>query len=148
MNLESIRRWVVPYVPVIMRVGLGFVFLWSGLSKLGFDSDPFGVCTNRADAVSLVDSFTWLPMDPELFVVIQSWLEVLLGAMLIAGLWVEMAALGSVVLFALFFALLDFSLIWKNVGLLALAIATFAAPQDRFRIDGRLANLKQKNSGR
>ncbi|GEM_PF-4621384 len=131
------RTALIPYLPLVMRLGLGFVFLWSGLSKLGADTNALGVCTNAAEAVSLVESFTWLPIEPELFVLVQSWLEVALGLMLMLGLWVELAAFVSAVLFLLFFALLDFSYVWKNVGLLALALATFAAAPDKWRLDIR-----------
>lgn len=134
-KLANLQRVIIPWVPMILRLGLGFVFLWSGLSKLGFDANPLGVCTNRAEAVSLVESFIWLPIDPELFVIIQSWAEVLLGAALVAGVWVEAAGLLSAVLFLLFFATLDFSLVWKNVGLLALSLGVFAAPPDAGRLD-------------
>lgn len=134
-----LQTWLKPYLPLLLRLGLGFIFFWSGLSKLIGDSNALGVCTNRSEAVSLVSGFTWLPMDPMLFVMLQSIAEVIAGAMLILGLWVEAASFACLILFSLFFALLHFSLVWKNVGLSALALAVFTAAPDRWRLDRRFA---------
>lgn len=145
--IHRLQTWLQPYLPFVLRVGLGFIFLWSGLSKLLGDSNALGVCTNRSEAVSLVSSFLWLPIDPTLFVFLQSIAEVVLGALLMLGLWVELASLFCVALFMLFFVLLGFSLVWKNVGLLALTLAVLSAAPDRFRLDQRLGFLGQRRPG-
>lgn len=135
-----LQTWLKPYLPFLMRLGLGLIFFWSGLSKLIGDDNALGVCTNRSEAVSLVSGFTWLPMDPALFVMIQSVVEVVVGTMLILGLWVEVASFVCIILFALFFGILHFSLVWKNMGLSALALAVFSAAPDKFRLDKRFGS--------
>lgn len=142
--IYRVQTWLQPYLPFVLRLGLGFIFLWSGLSKLLGDSNALGVCTNRSEAVSLVSSFVWLPIDPTLFVFVQSMAEVILGAMLMLGVWVEVAALFCVALFVLFFVLLGFPLVWKNVGLLALALAVLSAAPDRFRLDRYLGFFSKR----
>ena len=117
------REIIKPYVPLILRVGLGVVFLWSGLSKFGVDNNPLGICTNRTEAIDFASTLGWLPINPDLFVTVQSIAELILGTMLVVGLWTEVAAAISVAMYALFFAMFDFSLIWKNVGLFTDSIA-------------------------
>ncbi|MEK7497062.1 MAG: DoxX family protein [Patescibacteria group bacterium] len=135
ISLNNIRIKLKPYIPLILRLSLGFIFLWSGLSKFGADSNALGVCTNASEAVSLVSSFTWLPMEPELFVFYQSIGEIILGSMLILGLATEIAALFTVLAFIIFFIILDFSLVWKNVGLLAAALTLWSLELDNFRAE-------------
>jgi uncharacterized membrane protein YphA (DoxX/SURF4 family) len=124
-----------PYIPLMLRLGLGFVFLWSGLSKIISPDNAIGVCTNRAEAIDLVSTFGWLPFDPEIFVWVQSALEFILGVALIAGFLVPAAALVSVTVFLVFFGLLDFALVWKNVGMLAVAAALYSAGSGPWSVD-------------
>lgn len=126
------------YAPLLLRVGIGFVFIWSGLEKLVGSGDALGVCTNRAEAVSLVESFLWLPFDPEMFVFVQSIIELVLGALLVLGFKVRLTAVGVAVLLASFFVLLDFNLIWKNVALLGAALALILLPRDPGSLDAWL----------
>ncbi|KKS73969.1 MAG: hypothetical protein UV47_C0028G0005 [Parcubacteria group bacterium GW2011_GWA2_42_80] len=69
---------------------------------------------------------------------VQSYLELFLGAALLVGFWVPLSALVSVIVFLLFFVILDFSLIWKNVGLLGAVLALLASEPDRFSLDSWL----------
>ena len=136
--LENISTKLRPYLPLFLRLGLGFIFFWSGLSKIVSPESAIGVCTNRGEAIDLVSSLYWLPFDPEAFVWVQSYLELFLGAALLVGFWVPLSALVSVIVFLLFFVILDFSLIWKNVGLLGAVLALLASEPDRFSLDSWL----------
>ncbi|MDP3986396.1 MAG: DoxX family membrane protein [Candidatus Veblenbacteria bacterium] len=132
-----------PYLPLALRLGLGFVFFWSGLSKLVSPESAVGVCTNRAEAIDLVSTFGWLPFDPELFVLAQSVLELVLGAALLLGFLVPLASAVAVAVFLLFFFLLDFSLIWKNIGLLGASLALLASEADKFSLDSWLKRYRK-----
>ena len=140
--MPSLARWrqrLRPYAPLILRVGLGVVFLWSGLSKLVSIPGALGVCTNRAEAIDFVSTLYWVPFDPEIFVRVQSVAEILLGVLLAAGLWLEFASAAATLLLAAFFGLFNFNVIWKNVGLLAAAGALCVLEPDRFTLDSYLA---------
>jgi uncharacterized membrane protein YphA (DoxX/SURF4 family) len=138
--------FIKPYVSLLLRLGLGFIFLWSGLSKLGLSSNPLGICTNSAEAIDFLSSLTWLPFDPAIFVFWQSIAELALGAILLVGLGVEIAAALSVLLFLLFFFIFDFSLIWKNVGLLVLALAVWGEGAGRWSVAYWFKNRKFKQT--
>ncbi|HBV33710.1 TPA: hypothetical protein DIC39_03795 [Patescibacteria group bacterium] len=133
-KIKNYQNWA----PLFLRIGLAFIFLWSSLSKLLANTDALGVCTNIEEAVSLVGSFTWLPISPELFVTIQSWAELVLGVVLLAGLWLDLAALATSVVFILFFIFLDFDLVWKNVAILGASLALLMLPADPMSLDSRL----------
>lgn len=132
---ENFAAKLSPYLPLFLRLGLGFVFFWSGLSKIVSPESAIGVCTNRDEAIDLVSSLYWLPFDPAAFVWVQSYLELLLGTALLVGLMVPLSALVSIIVFVLFFVILDFALVWKNVGLLGAALALLAAKPDKFSLD-------------
>ena len=66
---------------------------------------------------------------------VQSYLELFLGAALLLGLWVRLSALVGVIVFLLFFVILDFALVWKNIGLLSAALALLASESDKFSLD-------------
>ncbi len=148
LQISTLRAQLKPHIPFILRVGLGVVFLWSGLSKFGADSNPLGICTNRTEAIDFVSTLGWLPINPELFVTVQSILEIVLGLMLIIGWWVELAASISVVLYAIFFIMFDFSLIWKNVGLLAASLALLGLESDRWSLDAYWKRRPQPTGSR
>lgn len=143
MNLLSKLSLIIkPYGSLLLRLGLGFIFLWSGLSKLGVSNNSLGICTNSAEAIDFLSSLTWLPFDPAIFVFWQSIVELALGIILIIGLWVEAAAAISVLLFLLFFFIFDFSLIWKNIGLLVVALAVWGEGAGKWSIDTWFKNRK------
>lgn len=134
--LVTVSEKLRPYLPFFLRIGLGFVFFWSGLSKIVSPDSAIGVCTNRGEAIDLVSTLVWLPFDPSSFVWVQSVLELLLGASLLLGFLVRLSAAVSVIVFLCFFALLDFALIWKNIGLLGAALALLASEPEILSLDG------------
>src|SRR3990167_7152611 len=136
--LQNLAAKCRPFLPLFLRLSLGFVFFWSGLSKIVAPESALGVCTNRGEAIDLVSTFYWLPFDPTMFVWVQSVLELLLGASLLVGFWVPLASAVAVIVFLLFFALLDFSLVWKNIGLLGASLALLASEPDKFSLDSWL----------
>jgi uncharacterized membrane protein YphA (DoxX/SURF4 family) len=140
--LSKLSLIIKPYGSLLLRLGLGFIFLWSGLSKLGVSSNPLGICTNSAEAIDFLSSLTWLPFDPAIFVFWQSIAELALGIILIIGLWVEAAAALSVLLFLSFFFIFDFSLIWKNVGLLVMALVVWGEGAGKWSVDDWFKNRK------
>ncbi len=111
------------FTGLFLRLGLGFIFLYSGYGKLFLGDDTIGVCSNRGEAAALVGNYTWIPIDPEVFVVIQSVLELVLGLMLVLGFKTRWAAAISAILMILFFIFIDFSLVWKNIALLGASMA-------------------------
>lgn len=130
INFKKYSYWS----PLFLRFGLGLVFLWPSISKLFAKVDALGVCTNRQEAIDLVASFWWLPIPPDIFVTIQSWLELALGILLVVGIGVDLAAVVAVLLFVSFFVFLDFDLVWKNMALLGAAAALLLLPADKWRI--------------
>ncbi|MFH0873473.1 MAG: MauE/DoxX family redox-associated membrane protein [Candidatus Komeilibacteria bacterium] len=123
-----------------LRCGLGFVYLFSGYSKLFAGSNGIGVCTNRVEAVTLVANYQYIPIDPGTFVIIQSVLEIVLGLILLLGWKIRWAGLISVILLLLFFLLLDFQLIWKNMALLGASLALVVTKENRWSLDRRLSS--------
>lgn len=135
--LERISDRLHGFSGLFLRWGLGFIYLFSGYSKLFAGSDGIGVCSNRAEAVTLVGSYSFLPLDPETFVVVQSVLEIILGLVLIVGLKTRWAGLISVILMLLFFIFIDFQLVWKNVALLGASLALVVTKENRWSWNGR-----------
>jgi uncharacterized membrane protein YphA (DoxX/SURF4 family) len=139
-----VRRYLQASPALMLRWGLGLVFLWSGLSKVIDLPGAIGVCTNRAEAIDFVSTLYWVPFDPEVFVRLQSVAEITLGLLLVMGLWLELAAAASAILFLLFFGLFNFNVVWKNLGLLGASLALFALPPDRFTLDHYLRRRAPK----
>lgn len=140
--LDNFSAKLRPYLPLFLRLGLGFIFFWSGLSKIVSPESAIGVCTNRGEAIDLVSSLYWLPFDPEGFVWVQSYLELLLGVALLVGFWIRLSALVGVLVFISFFVILDFALVWKNIGLLGATLALLASESDKFSLDSWWKNKK------
>src|SRR3989344_7219704 len=125
---------------VFLRWGLAFVYLFSGYSKLFAGNDTIGVCSNRVEAITLVASYQFIPLDPEVFVIVQSVLELILGLALALGWKIRWAGLISAVLILLFFVFIDFQLIWKNMALLGASLALIVTKENRWSMDNRLSS--------
>jgi uncharacterized membrane protein YkgB len=72
---EAITAWMARYGLVIMRVGLGIIFLWFGALKFFPGLSP---------AEELVRNTVYF-VDPDLFIPVLAFWEVLIGIGLIAG---------------------------------------------------------------
>ncbi len=126
---------------LFLRLGLGFIYLYSGYGKLFLGDDTIGVCSNRGEAAALVGNYTWIPIDPAVFVIIQSVVELLLGLMLVLGIKTRWAATISTLLLIIFLIFIDFNLVWKNIALLGASIALALTRDNAFSWDER----KNKN---
>jgi uncharacterized membrane protein YphA (DoxX/SURF4 family) len=121
--MEKISQRYHHLTGFFLRLGLGFIYIYSGYGKLFLGNDTIGVCSNRGEAAALVGNYTWIPIDPEVFVIIQSIVELILGLMLIIGIKTRWAATVSTLLLIAFLLLIDFNLVWKNIALLGASIA-------------------------
>jgi uncharacterized membrane protein YphA (DoxX/SURF4 family) len=87
---DKFIRWLV----FAGRIALGFVFVYAAYTKLRNPWMLFGM---------MVDSYEMLPeWGVELVARWLPWLEMLLGAMLILGIWARWAAAGATALLAVF----------------------------------------------
>mgnify|MGYP001617068221 CR=1 FL=1 len=118
-----------------LRLGLGLVYLYSGYSKLFAGEDAIGVCSNKAEAAAMVATYAWFPFDPEQFVLVQSWLEIILGLMLILGIKTRWMATISALLIVLFFLMINWHLVWKNMALLGASLALAVTRDNWLSID-------------
>ena len=80
---RSITRWMARYGLVVMRIGLGIVFLWFGALKLVPGLSP---------AEELVRNTIYV-VDPDLFLPILAAWEVLIGLGLIFGKYMRLTLL-------------------------------------------------------
>ena len=134
------------YATFVLRIGLGAVFIWSGVSKLIGSSSAIGVCTNKESAISFLETWAWFPFDTALMVAIQSYAELALGILLILGVAVQLVSLLCAALFIFFFFLIDINLIWKNIGLFAASLSLAMAGSDIWLIHNNsfIKNLSKK----
>jgi uncharacterized membrane protein YphA (DoxX/SURF4 family) len=122
---------------LFLRLGLGFIYLYSGYGKLFLGDNTIGVCSNRGEAAALVGNYTWIPIDPAVFVIIQSVVELLLGLMLVIGIKTRWAAIISTLMLIIFLIFIDFNLVWKNIALLGASIALALTRDNAFSWDER-----------
>ncbi len=80
---EAITAWMARYGLVIMRVGLGIIFLWFGALKFFPGLSP---------AEELVRNTVYF-VDPDLFIPVLAFWEVLIGIGLIAGKFMRITLL-------------------------------------------------------
>ena len=72
--------------PLLLRIGLGIVFVYHGASKIGGDGTNLGMA--------------WHPDLPTIMQVLVAWGELLGGLALLAGFWTPLAALGIIAIMA------------------------------------------------
>jgi thiosulfate dehydrogenase [quinone] large subunit len=93
---------------VILRISLGFLFFWSGFSKV---IDPAWSAEGYLrSAKSGTDFFLWLT-DPAIlpFVnILNEWGQLLLGISLILGLGIRLSSILGIILMAFYYATLGF----------------------------------------
>ena len=120
------------YSPIILRISLSFVFLWFGLTGV-FNTNEF---------IGYVPEFAYnLPISLESIVILNGIFEIVLGTLLITGLFTRVVA------FILFLHTLGimFSLGYNDVAVrdFGIALATLAIAfngADNWSLDRKLRN--------
>ena len=102
-----------PYISLILRITLGFVFLYSGFGKLTNPNHP---------SILVVRSMSFIPFDPQFFVFLQGLVETVLAILLIIGFYTSIIGSITAILVLLGIALFDFNFVWKDVALFGSAI--------------------------
>lgn len=112
MKLNDFKQ----YAPLVLRIGIGFVFIWFGLSGL----------TNTSMWVGLVPSWTNAIASPSTLVYIHSVIELVGGLLVCAGYWLRPAAAILFLSLAHTLTLLDFGPIYvRDIGLALATLAIF-----------------------
>jgi uncharacterized membrane protein YphA (DoxX/SURF4 family) len=115
--LVSLRKLTKGDLDVlILRVGLGLIFLYAGTASL---QDP-------TSWIGFVPSFVSLVMPREVFLMLHAIFELALGIGLVAGLWTSV--LSALAFFALLSILTLFGIddvTFRDFGLAAMALALF-----------------------
>ena len=99
-----IRRWVV----LALRVVLAAVFLYAAYTKL---RQPWMVFAMSIDAYGLLPEFGVLAIARTL-----PWIELALGLLLLAGIWLRAVSVMTAVILAVFFAIMVMSF-GKGMGI-------------------------------
>ncbi|WP_277541292.1 DoxX family protein [Haloarcula laminariae] len=117
--LDERTRPLRPYVPVILRVGMGVSFIYLGLiQKLAQPSSGLAV-VEKYNLTAVV------PVDPGLWVVGAGVTEIAVGVALIAGFFIRGAAATSFVLFTVTLFGLPDDPVLAHVALFGMASAVF-----------------------
>ena len=101
------------YSPIVLRISIALVFLWFGFNQLFYTESFFGYLPHW------VSSF-----NPSLFIILNGSLEVILGILLILGIFTRFSAL----ILAIHLLGIMFSLGYNEIAVrdFGLALATFA----------------------
>lgn len=75
-----------PWIGLVLRLCVGGILLWAGLAKIG--EPALFAQTVRAYDIAPV---AWI----HTFAVVMPWMEISVGAFLVAGIWTRSAALGA-----------------------------------------------------
>ncbi len=94
--MTSSRDRLLRVLPLVLRLGLGAVFLYAACSKL---RQPWLLFAMAIDAYGVLPQWAVLAVARTL-----PWLELLIGVLLMAGLWRRVSATISSVLLLVFFA--------------------------------------------
>lgn len=92
-RMRSERPTAVAVLQLVCRIAVGGILIWAGLSK-AFDRQSFS---------NAIDGYRMLPhalVSPAAIAI--PWLEILLGLLLIVGLFTRFAAVGSALLIGFF----------------------------------------------
>lgn len=114
---------------LLMRLGLGVVFLFFGIGK--FRNDEWALMMHS------MDFFQTLPWKVEVSILISGILEVATGACLLAGFYLRLAALLAACQLSAILVLLGYQEIFeiRDIGLLAMAISIAVSPRTGWRLD-------------
>ena len=111
MDIEDYKK----YGPIVVRLGMSFVFLWFGLNQI-FNSEAWMIWLPQ-----------WafnLPIEPTTFVLINGTFEVIFGGLLLLGLYTRVVAL----FLTIHLFVIAFNIGYNDVGIrdFGLALATFS----------------------
>ena len=121
MTLDNYKQ----YAPLIMRLGLSFVFLWFGISQL-INPDYF---------LGYVPDFLTLP---NLLVTLNGIGETILGTLLLIGLFTRIVSfLLAIHLITIILSLGYNDIAIRDAGLLLVTIAQFIGGADKWCLDSR-----------
>ncbi len=117
------------YAPAVLRVGLAIVILWFGVSQV-MDQDIW---------IGYLPPFVFnLPVAPETFVMINAISEIILGLLLITGLWVRpVAGLLAIHLLGITVSLGYNEIAVRDFGLMAGMVAVMLHGADEWCVDSR-----------
>ncbi len=118
MERRRLYNWLNT-LSVVMRLGLGCLFLWSSLSKIQLPHDFLG----HVYAYRLVG-----PVSGMLVGMVLPWLELLVGACLLGGVFVGGALLASLGMGMLFTFVLG-SALWRHLDISCGCFSSSAAGQ-------------------
>lgn len=126
MNLENGKK----YAPAVVRISMSLVFLWFGLNQI-FDTQSF---------LGYLPSFaSSLPMEPATLILMNGFVDTLLGVLLLTGFLTRLAALvGSLHLFGIAFGLGYNDIMVRDVGLALVTFSIFLFGPDDRSLDKKL----------
>ncbi len=118
MNFDNYSK----YAPLVLRIGLGFVFAWFGYSGI----------SNPAMWTGLVPEWTSMFGPAEVLVRIHGAVELIGGLLLIAGLWIRPVAAILFLSLAHTLTVLKFGPVFvRDIGLLMAMLAIFLQGKTR-----------------
>lgn len=123
---------------LILRIGLGLVFLLFGLGK--FKGDAYAKTTK---SLQIVKS---LPISPDTTVLLIGSLEILIATLLLLGLYTRLASLLAslhLISILLIFGLTNIDIL-RDIGLLGAALSLFLTGSEFFCLDKLLRKPKKQ----
>ncbi len=116
--------------PVVLRIGLALVILWFGVSQV----------MDRETWIGYLPGFVFnLPVSPELFVLVNGISEIILGGLLIAGLFTRIASgLLALHLLGITISLGYNEIAVRDFGLTMGMIAVFLNGKDEWCLDKKV----------
>lgn len=119
---------------MVLRVGIGLVIIWFGVSQIG---DP-------SSWVSFLPSFmNKLPISEINFVYLNGWFELLAGIMLISGFYTRIVSfLLCLHLFGIIFSLGYNAVAVRDFGIFMALVSIFLDKENRYSLDEFLERRK------
>lgn len=126
MRLEDLKQ----YAPLVLRVGISLVLLWFGLNQI-FDS---------ASWIGYLPPFVGsLPINAQTFLMLNGSFEVLIGGLLLVGLFTRIAAvLIAIQVFGIMITLGYNEIAVRDFGLSLAAASIFLHGPDKWCLDKKL----------
>ncbi|MBS3149144.1 DoxX family protein [Candidatus Woesearchaeota archaeon] len=126
MCLKSLEK-KKDLVPFLLRIGLGIIFFWFGITKF----------TNVQDWLRYIPPWlqSLIPISMNLFLYIQGAIETLIGLFLILGIFVRKSAfLAALILIVIIITVGFNDISLRDFGLLMIAISLMILGQGKYSI--------------